>query len=139
MKSPESDAWPVHPSWYPVTYDLANEAELWMFIDDFKRRSSSSSSSSDTSTASSDLSSVIDGKDNIWIMKRYQGKQSMDYPITRSLSCALRHLDPCPRLASKYVSNPCLLSNKKFDLRFYVMVKSLEPLVVSRHKFFIIR
>jgi hypothetical protein len=32
----------------------------------------------------------------------------MDYPITDNLSCALRHVESAPRLASKYVSAPAL-------------------------------
>ncbi len=118
-----------------------------MFIDDFEKRQlaieaekNDSNVNNNDNTADATSTPISNSNaDNIWIMKRYQGKQSMDYPITQSLSCALRHLDPCGRLASKYVSNPCLLSNKKFDLRFYVIVKSLQPLVVYCHKFFVIR
>jgi Tubulin-tyrosine ligase family len=77
--------------------------------------------------------------DNIWIMKRYRGRQSMDYPISDSLPCLLRHLESAPRLASKYVSNPMLYKNRKFDLRYYVIVLSLKPLRIFRHKMFVVR
>lgn len=78
-------------------------------------------------------------EDNIWIMKRYRGRQSMDYPISDSLPCLLRHLESAPRLASKYVSNPMLYKNRKFDLRYYVIVLSLKPLRIFRHKMFVVR
>ena len=77
--------------------------------------------------------------DNIWIMKRYRGRQSMDYPITSNLSCALRHLESSPRLACKYISNPSLFKTRKYDLRFYVIIQSLDPLIIFRHKMFVVR
>ena len=43
------------------------------------------------------------------------------------------------RVACKYVINPTLLMKKKFDVRFYLLVTSLSPLVISRHEAFVIR
>jgi hypothetical protein len=56
-----------------------------------------------------------------------------------SLSCALRHVESAPRLASKYVSAPALFKGRKFDLRYYVIVLSLVPLRMYRHQMFVIR
>ena len=119
----------------------------------------------------------------LWIMKRYRGRQSMDYPITSYLPCALRycssskllslfltissiinphsttsyplsypsyspcispppsfrHLESSPRLAAKYLTHPATLAGRKFDLRYYVIVTSLQPLIVHRHQMFSIR
>jgi hypothetical protein len=43
------------------------------------------------------------------------------------------------RVACKYVIKPTLLTKKKFDVRFYLLVTSLSPLVISRHEAFVIR
>ena len=37
-------------------------------------------------------------------------------------------------IASKYISNPYLINNKKFDLRVYVFVSSIMPLRIYRYK-----
>ena len=76
---------------------------------------------------------------NIWILKRYRGRQSIDYPITSSLSCALNHLDSAPRLACEYITTPVLYHHKKFDIRFYICILSLSPLIIYRYELFIIR
>ena len=76
---------------------------------------------------------------DIFIVKSFQGKQSIDYPITSSIGCALRHLQTAPRLATRYVTSPLLIGDKKFDLRYYVAVKSIHPLVLARHKQYAVR
>ena len=144
----------------PVTYDLSHPEQLKNFIDDFNRRASVIKLSQKKKTERSKINDKIeeniieikeeekengnddedvDVEDNIWIMKRYRGRQSMDYPITASLSCALRHLETAPRLACKYVSHPSLFKGRKYDLRFYVIVLSLDPFVAYRHVMFVIR
>ena len=103
------------PAWFPTSYDLSYTAQLRAFI-----RASLSSGS------------------DAWILKRYRGRHSIDYPITRSLSCALRHLESAPRIAAAYIK-PCLFAGRKFDLRFYVTVHSLEPLQLYRYDSFSVR
>jgi Tubulin-tyrosine ligase family len=146
----------------PVTYDLSHAEQLKNFIDDFNRRATVIKSNQKKKLGSNKLNNKINDKskenrreqeeeeegdkdedgdveDNIWIMKRYRGRQSMDYPITASLSCALRHLETAPRLACKYVTHPSLFKGRKYDLRFYVIVLSLDPFVAYRHVMFVIR
>lgn len=50
-----------------------------------------------------------------------------------------RLLETGPRLAQKYISKPCTLRNKKIDLRFIVLLRSLEPLEIFLYKTFWIR
>ena len=147
-------------SFLPVTYDLSHAEQLKNFISDFDRRASNIKFNQKKKIESSKINGKkndnrdenrieqeeevnededVDVEDNIWIMKRYRGRQSMDYPITASLSCALRHLESAPRLACKYVTHPSLYKGRKFDLRFYVIVLSLDPFVAYRHVMFIIR
>lgn len=128
----------------PVTYDLSHLEQLKNFIADFSRREKDKTLQEQEEGQGQE----VDGKngnregqtmDNIWIMKRYRGRQSMDYPISDSLSCALRHVESSPRLACKYVTRPALYKGRKFDLRFYVIVLSLQPLRIFRHEMFVIR
>jgi Tubulin-tyrosine ligase family len=120
----------------PVTYDLSHLDQLRNFIADFSRREKDKSLRGVDGEGGSEEGRTAD---NIWIMKRYRGRQSMDYPISDSLSCALRHLESSPRLACKYVTPPALFKGRKFDLRFYVIVLSLQPLRIFRHEMFVIR
>ena len=41
-----------------------------------------------------------------------------------------------PYILSKYVDRPLRFRGAKFDLRFYVMVRSIEPLEVYVHEYF---
>lgn len=111
----------TYPSWFPDSYDLTVDDELKKFISNFLK------------------SSAEDGALNYWILKRHTGKQSIDYPISNNLSCLLRHaqIDRC--VASKYINSPLLLAQRKFDLRYHVLVKSLHPLDLRCHEIFVIR
>ena len=148
----------LNVSFLPITYDLSENDQLDRFINDFTGRENIIKKHENkklyekvddgemkeieyknaTVNASKNVNESTE-LDNTWIMKRYRGRQSMDYPITDSLTCALRHLDSAPRLACKYVSSPSLWKGRKYDLRFYVIVLSLEPLVLYRHEMFVIR
>lgn len=74
-----------------------------------------------------------------YILKRPRSRQSIDYPITSSLSCSLAHLLSSTRLASKYIMRPDLVNSRKYDIRFYIFVKSLKPLKLSRAELFTVR
>ena len=105
--------------WFPVSFNLSNLPELAEFILTnvfYKKFSNSVQLDAD----------IQNNSHNLWIIKRFNGKQSIDYPITSSVQCAVRQLEAAPRLASKYILNPVTLSGKKFDLRYFVFVKSLE-------------
>lgn len=138
------------PAWLPSSYDLSDEKQLIAFVNNhiaYMEALTASSSSSSTALTNNDTGNDNDndndkdnGNDNVYILKKYRGRQSIDYPITSSLSCALRHLESAPRLASKYVSQPALYQGRKFDLRFYIIVHSLSPLKVYRYDpLFIVR
>ena len=35
----------------------------------------------------------LDSIENIWIVKKYSGRMSVDYPISDNISCILRHCE----------------------------------------------
>lgn len=43
-----------------------------------------------------------------------------------------------PKIASKYVERPIRLRGSKFDMRFFVLVRSIEPLEVYVHDLFLL-
>ncbi|GMH94166.1 hypothetical protein TrVE_jg1247 [Triparma verrucosa] len=75
------------------------------------------------------LSSYFLEKKKLWILKHFRGRQSVDYPITDNLSAIMAHGGE--RIASEYIK-PSLLDSRKYDLRFYIFIKSLSPLLLSR-------
>ena len=118
MKTADDDGQFILP-WFPVSFNLSNSPELAECIMTnvfYKKFSNSVQLDAD----------MHNNTHNLWIIKRFNGKQSIDYPITSSVQCAVRQLEAAPRLASKYILNPVTLSGKKFDLRYFVFVKSLE-------------
>lgn len=123
----------AHPSeklrWFPSSYDLSIHSQLVEFVEEFLG----------TQNLIHQKETKEAEADNIWILKKYRGRHSIDYPITSSLSCALRHLESCPRIASKYVTSPACYIGRKFDLRYYIVVLSLEPLRLYRHPLFNVR
>ena len=68
------------------------------------------------------------GYDNIWILKPINMSRSMDMLITDNIKEIIRAVETGPKICQKYFSNPFLMNNKKFDLRFIIAVKSLLPL-----------
>lgn len=112
--------------WFPMTYDLSQDCELLAFVDEFVRREEA------RAAGHAEV-------ENIWILKRHRGRQSLDYPVTANIACALRHAEDQPRVASEYVSRPSLLGGCKYDLRYYVIVRSLRPLVIARYWLFGVR
>mmetsp|Transcript_38682 Transcript_38682/g.28550 ORF Transcript_38682/g.28550 Transcript_38682/m.28550 type:complete len:157 (+) Transcript_38682:1447-1917(+) len=54
--------------------------------------------------------------------------RSIDTWVTNNLDQILRMVETGPKIAQKYIHNPCLYNGRKFDLRFVVMLKSIFPL-----------
>jgi tubulin--tyrosine ligase-like protein 12 len=54
--------------------------------------------------------------------------RSMDTWVTTNLDAIVRMVETGPKIAQKYIYNPCTLNGKKFDLRFVAILKSVLPL-----------
>lgn len=100
------------------TYDL--EKELNLFVGDYYRREK-------------------EGLDNLWILKPPNMARSLDMIITDNLSLIVRAMETGPKLAQKYISQPVLRRERKVDLRYILLVKSISPLTLFLYKNFWIR
>ena len=100
------------------TYNL--EKELDLFVADYYRREK-------------------EGEDNLWILKPPNMARSLDMIITDNLPLVIRTMETGPKIAQKYISNPVLRRGKKVDLRYILLVKSIQPLMLFLYKNFWIR
>lgn len=94
------------PSWFQATYDM--ETEMAAFIGDFIVREK-------------------EGKNNLWIMKPWNMARTIDTSITDYLPALIRLAETGPKICQKYVERPALFQGKKFDLRYVVLLRSLQP------------
>ena len=65
------------------------------------------------------------GFENIWILKPINMSRSMDMLITDNLKEIIRAVETGPKICQKYICNPFLMNNKKFDLIFIIVFKYL--------------
>lgn len=66
--------------------------------------------------------------DNSWILKPINMSRSMDMTITDNLTQIIRSVETGPKICQKYIDRPFVMNEKKFDLRFIILVKKLVPL-----------
>ncbi|KAH7854880.1 hypothetical protein Vadar_018707 [Vaccinium darrowii] len=71
-----------------------------------------------------------DGLDNLWILKPWNMARTIDTTITGNLSAIIRLMETGPKICQKYIEHPALLKGKKFDIRYIVLVRSVDPLEI---------
>ncbi|KAK4884255.1 hypothetical protein RN001_000526 [Aquatica leii] len=112
------------PFWLPITYNL--QTELSKFVSYYKHRENR-------------------GLNNHWIIKPYNLARGLDTHITNNLNYILRLPATGPKIAQKYIDNPVLffqqdcLGKVKFDVRYVILLKSINPLEVYVYKNFFLR
>lgn len=113
----------TYPTWLPTTYNL--NVELVQFVAYFERRK------------------LMD-LDNHWICKPWNLARGLDTHVTKNLFHILRLPSTGPKIAQKYITNPVLydrpeIGKVKFDIRYIVMLKCVQPLQVFVYKNFFLR
>lgn len=63
----------------------------------------------------------------------------MDMIITDNLSIIIKNMETGPKIAQKYITRPVLRQGRKVDLRYILVVKSVNPLNLFLYKHFWIR
>lgn len=106
------------PDWLPRSYDLSTEYED--FLGEF-------------------LFNKTHESNNFWIAKPPNLARSINMAISDNLDVLVRLGETGPYIVSKYVERPLKFRGSKFDFRFYVMVRSMEPLEVYVHDIFYVR
>lgn len=113
-----------NPKWLPVTYDLQHE--LPKLVSHFQQREKK-------------------GVDNHWICKPWNLARSLDTCISNNLNQIVRLQESGPKVACKYIENPVLYyrddigAKVKFDVRYCVLLSSVEPLKLFAYQIFFLR
>lgn len=75
----------------------------------------------------------LNGSDNIWIMKPSGLSRGRGICCVNSLIPVLKAIkNQSQFIIQKYIENPLLIKNRKFDIRQWVIVTSITPLVIWR-------
>lgn len=113
-----------YPSWLPITYNLKTEMDKFISYYQYCQN---------------------DEIDNHWIIKPWNLARGMHTYITKNLDHIIKLSTVWPpKLAQKYIENPVLflrpeIGKVKFDLRYVILLKSVQPLKLYVYRNFFIR
>nr|XP_024379358.1 tubulin--tyrosine ligase-like protein 12 [Physcomitrium patens] len=97
------------PSWLQPTYNM--DLQLAALFGDFLQREENK-------------------QNNLWIVKPWNMARTIDTSIVGSLPALARLVETGPKIGQKYIEQPALYKGRKFDLRYIVLLRSLQPLEI---------
>ncbi|XP_017296191.1 tubulin--tyrosine ligase-like protein 12 isoform X2 [Kryptolebias marmoratus] len=111
------------PDWLPETFNL--QTELPQFIKHYQLRQNR-------------------GEDNHWICKPWNLARGLDTHITNNLDYIIRQRESTPKVVCKYLDDPVLFNREemglvKFDIRYMLMLHSVQPLHLYVYNVFWLR
>ncbi|KAK2858673.1 hypothetical protein Q5P01_003293 [Channa striata] len=111
------------PDWLPETFNL--QTELPQFIRHYQLRQQR-------------------GQDNHWICKPWNLARGLDTHITNNLDYIIRQRESTPKVVCKYIEDPVLFNRDevgmvKFDFRYMLMLRSVQPLRLYAYNVFWLR
>nr|ATB19768.1 putative tubulin-tyrosine ligase [Juniperus scopulorum] len=106
------------PQWFQITYNL--ETQLSELIGDYLVRDK-------------------EGQNNLWILKPWNMARTIDTTVTGYLPTIIRLMETGPKICQKYIENPALFKGRKFDLRYIVLLRSVQPLEIFLSDIFWVR
>ncbi|KAG6515417.1 hypothetical protein ZIOFF_025829 [Zingiber officinale] len=106
------------PEWLQPTYNL--ETHLSQLIGDYIIRKR-------------------EGLNNLWILKPWNMARTIDTTVTGDLSAIIRLKETGPKICQKYIEHPALFKGRKFDLRYVVLVCSMNPVEIFLFDVFWVR
>ncbi|KAI9274445.1 tubulin-tyrosine ligase family-domain-containing protein [Phascolomyces articulosus] len=96
------------PAWVLPTYNL--NTQLAEFVGDYLNNDG-------------DKEDEQKHYENLWVSKPWNFARGIEISVSRNLSKLIRqHDSPTPKISQRYLVKPCLYNNKKFDLRYIVML-----------------
>ncbi|XP_061570285.1 tubulin--tyrosine ligase-like protein 12 [Cololabis saira] len=111
------------PDWLPQTFNL--QTELPQFTKHFQLRHQRA-------------------EDNHWICKPWNLARGLDIHVTNNLDYIIRQRESTPKVVCKYIEDPVLFHREevgmvKFDFRYMLMLRSLQPLRLYAYDVFWLR
>ncbi len=115
----------------PRAYDMSSAEHVAQFQADFIRSRSECSECTSVLCSSLPPRQEIDGSGRMWIAKPAKQARGVGIELYDELEplLALQHANEV-FVVQKYIETPMLILNHKFDIRQFVLVASLDPLVV---------
>nr|XP_023663286.1 tubulin--tyrosine ligase-like protein 12 isoform X1 [Paramormyrops kingsleyae] len=109
--------------WLPKTFNL--QTELPQFISHYQQNQER-------------------GLDNHWICKPWNLARGLDTHISNDLSYIIRQRESTPKVVCKYLEDPVLINREdvglvKFDIRYMVLLRSVQPLRLYAYNVFWLR
>ncbi|KAL0962628.1 hypothetical protein UPYG_G00343010 [Umbra pygmaea] len=109
--------------WLPLTFNL--QTELPQFVKQYQLRQER-------------------GEDNHWICKPWNLARGLDTHITHNLDYIIRQRESTPKVVCKYLEDPVLFMREevgmvKFDIRYMLLLRSVQPLRLYAYNVFWLR